>query len=224
MNLTIEKGEYIVLCGKSGSGKSTILALLARFYDVDSGAVYVDGKDIRTLTRASLRKAYTMVLQDTWLFCGTVHDNIAYGRDGATREDVIAAAKAARIHSFIECLPQGYDTILTDEGTNISKGQKQLLTIARAILSNPSLLILDEATSSVDTRTEMRIQQAMVNLMKNRTSLIIAHRLSTIRNSDVIVVMQNGRIVQQGTHDELVSTPGVYLTLYEKQRKMAKNM
>jgi len=203
--------------GPTGAGKTTIINLLMRFYDVNEGAIYVDGEEIRQVTRDSLRGNYTMVLQDTWLFHGTIFDNIAYGREGATRDEVIAAAKAARIHSYIEHLPQGYDTILSDDGVNISKGQRQLITIARAMLSDSSMLILDEATSNVDSRTEIHIQEAMNKLMEGRTCFVIAHRLSTIKNADTILVLQKGEITEQGTHDELLAKGGFYATLYNSQ-------
>ena len=212
-----QPGKTIAIVGPTGAGKTTIINLLMRFYDVNDGAIYVDGEEIRQVTRNSLRGSYTMVLQDTWLFHGTIFDNIAYGREGATREEVIAAAKAARIHSYIEHLPNGYDTILSDDGVNISKGQRQLITIARAMLSNSSMLILDEATSNVDSRTEIQIQKAMDKLMEGRTCFIIAHRLSTIKNADTILVLQNGAISEQGTHDELLAKGGFYATLYNSQ-------
>jgi len=188
-----------------------------RFYDVDGGAIYVDDHDIRTLSRASLRKAFTMVLQDTWLFHGTIFENIAYGKPGATMEEVVAAAKAAHIHSFISRLPKGYDTILSDNGTSISKGQKQMLTIARAMLLDAHMLILDEATSNVDTRTEQHIQAAMRELMKDKTCFVIAHRLSTIRSADHILVLDGGKVVEQGNHEELMAKGGFYRRLYESQ-------
>ena len=218
-NVTVhaQPGKTIAIVGPTGAGKTTIINLLMRFYDVNEGAIYVDGEEIRQVTRDSLRGSYTMVLQDTWLFHGTIFDNIAYGREGATRDEVIAAAKAARIHSYIEHLPNGYDTILSDDGVNISKGQRQLITIARAMLSNSSMLILDEATSNVDSRTEIQIQKAMDNLMEGRTCFIIAHRLSTIKNADTILVLQNGAISEQGTHNELLAKGGFYATLYNSQ-------
>ena len=188
-----------------------------RFYDVTSGSVKVDGKDVCDITRKSLRKAYTMVLQDTWLFRGTIFENIAYGREGATLEEVKAAAKAARIDHYIESLPEGYDTVLTDDGINISKGQRQLITIARAMISDSEMLILDEATSNVDSRTEIKIQEAMAELMKGRTCFVIAHRLSTIQNADKIIVLQDGRITEIGNHDELMGLGGFYSTLYNSQ-------
>ena len=210
-------GSLTAIVGPTGAGKTTIINLLMRFYDVDGGGVYVDGKDIRTLTRASLRKAYTMVLQDTWLFHGTIFDNIAYGKPGATMEDVVAAAKAARIHSYISRLPDGYNTVLSDNGTSISKGQKQLLTIARAMLLDAQMLILDEATSNVDTQTEEQIQAAMRTLMQGKTCFVIAHRLSTIRSADHILVLDGGKVVEQGTHEELMQQGGTYQKLYLSQ-------
>ena len=217
LNFHAEPGSLTAIVGPTGAGKTTIINLLMRFYDVDGGAIYVDGKDIRHLTRSSLRKAFTMVLQDTWLFHGTIFDNIAYGKPGATREEVEAAAKAAHIHSYISRLPQGYDTILSDNGSSISKGQKQMLTIARAMLLDAHMLILDEATSNVDTRTEQHIQAAMRELMKGKTCFVIAHRLSTIRSADHILVLENGQVVEQGNHDSLMALNGVYRRLYESQ-------
>ena len=211
------RGKTIAIVGPTGAGKTTVINLLMRFYDVNGGSVNVDGTDIRDITRGSLRKAYTMVLQDTWLFGSSIYENIAYGREGATRDEVENAAKAAGIHSFIESLPDGYDTYLTDEGINISKGQKQLITIARAMISDSEMLILDEATSNVDSRTEMKIQKAMSRLMEGRTSFIIAHRLSTIQNADVILVVQDGCITEKGTHTELMEKGGFYSTLYNSQ-------
>ena len=210
-------GKTIAIVGPTGAGKTTVINLLMRFYDVSGGATLVDDIDARDITRASLRKAYTMVLQDTWLFCGTIFENIAYGREGATLDEVKAAAKAARIDSFIESLPDGYDTVLTDDGVNISKGQRQLLTIARAMVSDSKMLILDEATSNVDSRTEIKIQKAMATLMEGRTCFVIAHRLSTIKNADKILVVQDGRITEEGTHDELLCNGGFYATLYNSQ-------
>ena len=217
LNFHAEPGSLIAIVGPTGAGKTTIINLLMRFYDVNSGAIYVDGKDIRQLTRTSLRKAFTMVLQDTWLFHGTIFENIAYGKPGATMEDVVRAAKAAHIHSFISRLPHGYDTILSDNGTSISKGQKQMLTIARAMLLDAHMLILDEATSNVDTRTEQQIQAAMRELMKDKTCFVIAHRLSTIRSADHILVLDGGQVVEQGNHDSLMALGGVYRRLYESQ-------
>ncbi len=212
-----QPGKTIAIVGPTGAGKTTIINLLMRFYDVNDGAIYVDGSEIRQIRREPLRGAYTMVLQDTWLFHGTIFDNIAYGREGATEEEVIAAAKAARIHSYIQSLPDGYQTVLADEGINISKGQRQLITIARAMLSDSSMLILDEATSNVDSRTEIQIQEAMNKLMEGRTCFVIAHRLSTIKNADTILVLQGGTVTEQGTHDELIAKGGFYATLYNSQ-------
>ena len=217
LNLHAKPGSLTAIVGPTGAGKTTIINLLMRFYDVDGGAVYVDGQDIRMVQRSSLRKAYTMVLQDTWLFHGTIFDNIAYGKPGATMEEVVAAAKAAHIHSYISRLPEGYNTVLSDNGSSISKGQKQLLTIARAMLLDAHMLILDEATSNVDTRTEQHIQAAMRELMKNKTCFVIAHRLSTIQSADHILVLDQGRVVEQGTHDELMNKGGFYYKLYQAQ-------
>lgn len=217
ISFTAEPGKTVAIVGPTGAGKTTIINLLMRFYDVTDGKVSVDKTDIRDITRKSLRKAYTMVLQDTWLFCGSIYDNIAYGQEGATEEEVRAAAKAARIDSYIESLPDGYNTVLTDDGINISKGQRQLITIARAMISNSNMLILDEATSNVDSRTEIKIQEAMTELMKGRTCFIIAHRLSTIQNADCILVIQDGRITEMGNHDELMQKGGFYSTLYNSQ-------
>ena len=217
VNLTAKPGSMVAIVGPTGAGKTTLVNLLMRFYDPQSGQIVIDGQPIASVRRDSLRAAFSMVLQDTWLFNGTVHDNIAYGCPGATREQVIAAAKATHIHSMIERLPDGYDTILTEDGVNISKGQKQLLTIARAMLQQAHLLILDEATSNVDIRTEMRIQSAMRALMRNKTCFVIAHRLSTIRNADLILAVQNGAIVEQGRHEALLARNGVYASLYRAQ-------
>lgn len=214
-----EPGKTIAIVGPTGAGKTTVINLLMRFYDVNSGRILVDGTDSTQLTRESLRRAYTMVLQDTWLFKGTIRDNIAYGRENATFEEVVAAAKAARIHSYIESLPDGYDTVLTDDGVNISKGQRQLITIARAMISGSQMLILDEATSNVDSRTEIKIQEAMTELMHGRTCFVIAHRLSTIQNADMILVVQDGRITESGSHSQLMAKGGFYSTLYNSQYK-----
>lgn len=217
LNLHAAPGKLVAIVGPTGAGKTTLINLLMRFYDVDDGQISTDNHNICDVTRESLRRAYAMVLQDTWLFEGTVFENIAYGKQGATLEDVTAAAKAAKIHSYIKRLPQGYDTILTDEGTNISKGQKQLLTIARAMLLDAPMLILDEATSNVDTRTEKQIQQAMRALMAHKTCFVIAHRLSTVQNADEILVVNHGEIVEQGTHSELMEREGFYYQMYRAQ-------
>lgn len=217
ISLSAQPGKTIAIVGPTGSGKTTIINLLMRFYDVNTGTIFIDGSDIQHITRSSLRHAYTMVLQDTWLFEDTIFKNIAYGRDGATLSDVKKAAKAAKIDDFIESLPDGYDTVLTDGGINISKGQKQLLTIARAMISDSQMLILDEATSNVDSLTEIKIQEAMKELMQDRTCFVIAHRLSTIHNADLILVLQDGEITEAGNHDELMSKGGFYSTLYNSQ-------
>ena len=216
-NLQVEPGKMIAIVGKTGAGKTTLINLLMRFYDVDEGEIAVDGNNINEVTRKSLRKSYAMVLQDTWLFHGTIFENIAYGKENATMEDVVRVAKAAKIDGFIRRLPEGYNTILSDDGTNISKGQKQLMTIARAMLLDANMLILDEATSNVDTRTEIQIQQAMRKLMENKTCFVIAHRLSTIRNADWILVVDNGEVAEQGTHEELMKKGGFYYNLYRAQ-------
>ncbi|MBQ2031412.1 MAG: ABC transporter ATP-binding protein [Lachnospiraceae bacterium] len=217
VNLHAEAGKMIAIVGPTGSGKTTIINLLMRFYEPVSGQIYVDDVPHEHFTMESLRRAYALVLQDTWVFHGTIYDNIAYGRIGATREEVVEAAKAAHIHHYIMCLPQGYDTVITEDGGNISKGQKQLLTIARAMLYDAKMLILDEATSNVDTRTERRIQKAMRTLMKDKTCFVIAHRLSTIQNADTILVIGDGTIIESGTHDELMSRRGRYYSLYQAQ-------
>ncbi len=217
MNLEAKPGETVAIVGPTGAGKTTLVNLLMRFYEIDSGRITIDGVDIRDMRRDDLRKIFGMVLQDTWLFNGTIRDNIAYGKEGATDEEIRAAAQAAYVDHFVRTLPQGYDTVLTEDASNISQGQKQLLTIARAFLANPKILILDEATSSVDTRTEMLIQKAMAELRKGRTSFVIAHRLSTIRNADTILVMNKGRIVEQGNHEELMAAHGFYYDLYMSQ-------
>lgn len=215
--LKANQGSLIAIVGPTGAGKTTIINLLMRFYDVDDGKIYVDGLENRELTRESLRKAYAMVLQDTWIFSGTIFENIAYGKPDATMEEVIAVAKAAKIHSYIEKLPEGYQTVLNEEGMNISKGQKQLLTIARAMLLDAKMLILDEATSNVDTRTELAIQKAMRKLMAGKTCFVIAHRLSTIQNADNILVVNQGNVVEQGTHASLMEKQGFYYALYSSQ-------
>ena len=217
LSMWADAGKLTAIVGPTGAGKTTIINLLMRFYDVDSGSVTVDGQDVRELTRRSLRAAYAMVLQDTWVFRGTIFDNIAYGKENATMDEVVAAAKAAHIHPFIMRLPEGYQTVISEDGGNISKGQKQLLTIARAMLYDSSMLILDEATSNVDTSTEREIQRAMRELMKGRTCFVIAHRLSTIRNADNILVVNQGDVVEQGTHDELMRARGFYYRLYRAQ-------
>ena len=217
LSLRAEAGKQIAIVGHTGAGKTTIINLLMRFYDVNSGMILVDGNEIRKYTRKSLRTSYAMVLQDTWVFNGTIFDNIAYGKEGATMEEVVAAAKAAHIHSFIMTLPEGYNTVIGEDGGNISKGQKQLLTIARAMLYDAKILILDEATSNVDTKTERRVQAAMKELMAGKTCFTIAHRLSTIRNADLILVVDKGDVVEQGTHEELISKQGLYHELYYAQ-------
>ena len=219
LNLEVEKNKTVAIVGSTGAGKTTIVNLLMRFYDIDRGFIKINGKDIRDVSRKNLRSLFGMVLQDSWLFRGTIYENILYGREDATREEVIEAAKKAYCHSFIEKLPKGYDTVLNEEASNISKGQRQLLTIARALLSDPEILILDEATSSVDTRTEALIQKAMKNLLHERTNFVIAHRLSTIVNSDVILVLDKGDIVEKGNHRELLAKKGVYADLYNSQFK-----
>ncbi|HXK72677.1 MAG: ABC transporter ATP-binding protein [Clostridia bacterium] len=217
LSLKAPKGTLVAIVGPTGAGKTTLINLLMRFYDADSGSISLDGYKINNITRKDLRLAYSMVLQDTWLFHGTVYENVTYGRQDATMEEVVAACKAANIHNYIENLPDGYQTMINDDGTNISKGQKQLLTIARAMLMNTSLLILDEATSNVDTRTELNIQQAMRTLMSDKTCFIIAHRLSTIQNADHILVVNSGQIIEQGTHKELIELKGFYADLFYSQ-------
>ncbi|EKQ51675.1 MULTISPECIES: ABC transporter ATP-binding protein [unclassified Clostridium] len=217
MNIDVRQGHTIAIVGPTGAGKTTLVNLLMRFYEIGSGSITIDGVDIRDIKRGELHNMFGMVLQDTWLFNGTIFDNIAYGREGATKEEVIQAAKAAHAHHFIKTLPDGYNTVLNEEATNISQGQKQLLTIARAILANPTIMILDEATSSVDSRTEIYIQKAMTELMKNRTSFVIAHRLSTIRDAELILVMNKGSIIEMGNHNELLAKKGFYADLYNSQ-------
>ncbi|MFD0692722.1 ABC transporter ATP-binding protein [Paenibacillus sp. GCM10027628] len=217
MNIDVQPGQTVAIVGPTGAGKTTIVNLLMRFYELKGGSIIIDGVDSRQMTRSDLRAVFGMVLQDTWLFNGTIRDNIAYGREGATETEIIRAAKAAYADHFIRTLPDGYDTILNEEASNLSHGQKQLLTIARAVLADPAILILDEATSSVDTRTEVSIQRAMSNLMKGRTSFVIAHRLSTIRDADLILVMNHGAVIEQGTHEQLLEKNGFYADLYNSQ-------
>lgn len=217
LNLTVKPGQRIAIVGPTGCGKSTVINLLMRFYDVDSGSIHVSGHDIRNVTRESLRNNYGMVLQETWLKAGTIRDNIAFGKPDATEEEIIRAAKEAHAHSFIKRMPQGYDTVISAEGGNLSQGQKQLLCIARVMICLPPMLILDEATSSIDTRTEIRIQKAFAKMMEGRTSFIVAHRLSTIREADVILVMKDGRMIEQGTHESLLKANGFYAELYQSQ-------
>ena len=219
-NLSVKPGERVAIVGPTGCGKTTMINLLMRFYDVDAGKICVSGTDIRDISRISLRRSYGMVLQDTWLKSGTIYENIAYGRLDATKEQVIEAAKAAHAHSFIKRLPDGYDTVISEDGGNISQGQKQLLCIARVMLCLPPMLILDEATSSIDTRTEIKIQQAFASMMKGRTSFIVAHRLSTIREADIILVMDSGKVIEQGTHEELLAEKGFYAKLYNSQYEL----
>ncbi len=219
-NLSVKPGERVAVVGPTGCGKTTLINLLMRFYDVDAGQIRVSGTDIRDISRNSLRRSYGMVLQDTWLKSGTIYENIAYGKPDATKDQVVEAAKAAHAHSFIKRLPDGYDTVIAEDGGNISQGQKQLLCIARVMLCLPPMLILDEATSSIDTRTEIRIQQAFAKMMEGRTSFIVAHRLSTIREADVILVMENGKVIEQGNHEELLKKQGFYAKLYNSQYEL----
>jgi len=217
LDLDVRPGETVAIVGPTGAGKTTLVNLLLRFYEIDHGRIAIDGVDTREMTRDDLRRLFGMVLQDAWLFGGTIRENIAYGREGATEEQIAAAAEAAHVDHFVRTLPDGYDTVLDDDSTNVSAGEKQLLTIARAFLADPQILILDEATSSVDTRTEVLIQKAMAKLMENRTSFVIAHRLSTIRDADTILVMNHGRIIEQGSHEELLAKGGFYFDLYNSQ-------
>ena len=216
-NLNVKPGEMVAIVGPTGAGKTTLINLLERFYDISSGSIKYDGVDTRDLSREELRAHFSMVLQDTWLFTGSIYDNIHYGNEQASEEEVIRAAKAAHVDDFVRKLPEGYQAILNEEASNISQGQRQLITIARAFLANPDVLILDEATSSVDTRTEILIQAAMNRLLENRTSFVVAHRLSTIRDADTIIVMAEGSIVETGTHDELMAKNGFYADLYNSQ-------
>jgi ATP-binding cassette subfamily B protein len=216
-SLEVPTGATIAIVGPTGAGKTTVVNLLVRFYEIDSGHIVLNGVDYRDLTRDQVRRTYGMVLQDTWMFSGSIRDNIRYGRPDASDEEVVAAASEARADSFVRTLPEGYDTILDEDASNLSAGQKQLLTIARAFLADQSILILDEATSNVDTRTEVLIQEAMAGLRHGRTSFVIAHRLSTIRDADTIIVMDKGRIVEQGSHDNLMQSQGVYFSLYNSQ-------
>jgi ATP-binding cassette subfamily B protein len=216
-NLDVTKGQMVAIVGPTGAGKTTIINLLERFYDVKGGAIRLNGVDTREMQRADLRSHFAMVLQDTWLFTGTIWDNLKYGREDATDDEILAAAKAAHVDNFVRQLPKGYDTVLNEEASNISQGQRQLLTIARAFVADPEILILDEATSSVDTRTELHIQHAMERLLQNRTSFVVAHRLSTIRDADNIIVMNHGSIVETGNHDTLMAKQGFYADLYNSQ-------
>ena len=224
VDFSVSQGEFVSVIGPSGAGKTTLVNLLMRFYELDGGAIYVDGKEITTLTRDSLRRSFGMVLQETWLFDGTVAENIAYGRPDASMEEIAEAAKAAYAHSFIKRLPEGYQTMIEDGGANLSAGQKQLLTIARAMLTDTPMLILDEATSNVDILTEIRIQKAFRSIMEGKTTFIIAHRLSTIRDADVILVMDKGDVVEAGTHEELLQKEGIYKTLVRKSMENPSEM
>ena len=217
LNLEVKQGQRIAIVGPTGCGKTTLINLLMRFYDVQEGSIKIDGRDIRDMTRHSLRQNFGMVLQDTWLKAGTIRENIAYGKPEASIEEVVEAARAAHAHSFIRRLPEGYDTVINENGGNLSQGQKQLLCIARVMLCLPPMLILDEATSNIDTRTEIRIQEAFARMMKGRTSFLVAHRLSTIREADVILVMKDGHILEKGTHESLMAEHGFYEKLYNSQ-------
>jgi ATP-binding cassette subfamily B protein len=217
LSLSAEPGETVAIVGPTGAGKTTLVNLLMRFYEIDAGRITIDGIDTRSVRREDVRREFGMVLQDTWLFHGTIRDNIAYGREGATQDEIVAAADEAHVDHFVRTLPDGYDTVIDDDATNLSQGEKQLLTIARAFLADPRILVLDEATSSVDTRTEVLIQRAMAKLMAGRTTFVIAHRLSTIRDADLIVVMDHGKIVETGTHQQLLEAKGFYNELYQSQ-------
>ena len=217
LNAEIKSGQMVAIVGPTGAGKTTLINLLMRFYEIHGGAIKIDGVDTRDMKREDLRSMFGMVLQDTWLFNGTIYENIEYGRFGASREEIIEAAKIANVHHFIKTLPDGYNMFLNEEASNISQGEKQLLTIARAIISNQSILILDEATSSVDTRLELMLQKAIQNIMKGRTSFVIAHRLSTIKSADLILVVNDGSIIEQGNHEELMAQGGFYEKLYNSQ-------
>ena len=214
ININIKPGQRVAIVGPTGCGKTTVINLLMRFYDTTEGSIFISGHDIKQITRESLRNSFGMVLQDTWLFSGTIAENISYGKPDATEEEIMEAAKAAHAHSFIKRLPEGYNTVIGENGGNLSQGQKQLLTIARIMLTNPPMLILDEATSNIDIRTEVKIQRAFEKLMKGKTSFIIAHRLSTIRNTDIILVMKDGNIIEHGSHNELIKQHGFYYDLY----------
>jgi ATP-binding cassette, subfamily B, multidrug efflux pump len=217
LNLDVPAGETVAIVGPTGAGKTTLVNLLMRFYEIDHGRITIDGRDCRRMARDGLRRLFGMVLQDPWLFRGTIRENIAYGREGATDEEIEAAARAARLDHYVHTLPDGYETVIDDDAWNVSQGEKQLLTIARAFLADPQILILDEATSSVDTRTEVLIQQGMADLMRGRTSFVVAHRLSTIRSAHTILVMNHGAIVEQGNHEELLGRRGFYYDLYHSQ-------
>ena len=213
----VKSGSKVAIVGPTGCGKTTFINLLMRFYETDSGKISIDGVDIKSLSRDNLRRQFGMVLQDSWLFCGTIMENLRYGNENATDEEIISAAKAAYAHSFIRRMPDGYNTVISEGGGNLSQGQKQLFCIARAMLTNPAILILDEATSSIDTLTEIRVQKAFARMMKGKTSFVVAHRLSTIKESDVILVMKDGNIIEQGNHEELLKKGGFYSTLYNSQ-------